>query len=94
MTKQTQYVAKQPDEQGIIHYTPSENAVWESLVRAQAPAVKQHMCQEFLDGLETLQLPTDRIPQCSEISKVLKKTTGWKVEPVPALIGFKRFLPL
>jgi phenylalanine-4-hydroxylase len=31
------------------------------------------------------------VPQCPEISAVLADCTGWRVEPVPALIPFGRF---
>ena len=51
-------------------------------------------CDEYLLGLERLNLPMDRIPQLKEIDEVLLAHTGWQTEPVPALIGFETFFTL
>src|SRR3546814_10536581 len=51
-------------------------------------------CQEYLDGIDKLGLPHDRIPQLGEINKVLGETTGWQVARVPALIPFQTFFEL
>lgn len=91
MPKSTEYEAKQPDADGFIAYTPEENAVWADLVARQMPAVRRDMARPYLDGLAKLDLPTARVPQCPEVSERLRDLTGWRVEPVPALIGFGRF---
>ncbi len=91
MPKSTKYQAKTPDAAGFIAYTPDEDAVWRDLRAAQDAAVQRHMAKPYLDGLALLNLPTDRVPQCPDISQVLTRATGWKVQPVPALIGFKQF---
>ena len=51
-------------------------------------------CQEYLDGIEQLALPHERIPQLGEINKVLQAATGWRVARVPALIPFQTFFEL
>lgn len=94
MSKGTKYAAKIPDENGIIDYTEDEHSVWHDLITRQMDIVQGRVCQEFLDGLEMLNLPTDRIPQPGEVSKVLMEKTGWQVAPVPALINFDRFFRL
>ena len=91
MPKSTSYQAKRANARGYIDYTPDEDAVWADLVAAQADAVQTHMARPYLDGLARLQLPTGRVPQCPDISAVLAPLTGWRVEPVPALIGFGKF---
>lgn len=91
MPKSTQYQAKTPDSEGFIAYTTEENAVWRDLYAAQEAAVQAHMATPYLTGLNKLSMPKDRVPQCPEISAVLRKETGWRVCPVPALIGFERF---
>lgn len=91
MPKSTEYEAKLPDAQGFIVYDADEDAVWRDLVARQLPAVRQHMAQPYLRGLDLLDLPQDRVPQCPDISARLGDLTGWKVQPVPALIGFGRF---
>ncbi len=89
--KKSRYQAKQPDCNGTIAYTPEEDAVWRDLIARQLPNVKKHCAQPYLEGLERLALPRDRVPQTGEISSVLRRLTGWQVEPVPALIPFGRF---
>ncbi len=92
--KQTSYVAKKPDKAGIIAYTDEENSVWQILMERQLKIVQDRGCDEYLRGLQLLDLPKNRIPQCHEVSDVLFETTGWKLEPVPALISFDRFFDL
>lgn len=94
MGKPTKYEAKVPDENGIIPYTDEEHGVWRELYERQIEVIQGRVCQEFLDGLDILELPTDRIPQPKEVSKVLRERTGWEVAPVPALINFDRFFKL
>lgn len=94
MAKSTKYTAKVPDENGVIPYTEDEHAVWHELITRQMGIVEGRVCQEFLDGLDMLKLPQHRIPQPSEVSKVLMEKTGWQIEPVPALINFDRFFRL
>jgi phenylalanine-4-hydroxylase len=94
MGKSTKYEAKVPDENGIIPYSEDEHAVWHELYERQMKIIEGRVCQEFLDGLDILKLPTDRIPQSVDVSKILLERTGWQVEPVPALINFDRFFKL
>jgi phenylalanine-4-hydroxylase len=92
--KQTQYVAREPDAHGFIDYTAEEHAVWNTLITRQLKVIEGRACQEYLDGIEKLGLPHDRIPQLGEINKVLGETTGWQVARVPALIPFQTFFEL
>lgn len=92
--KATQYKARKPDEQGVIHYSHEEHETWRILYERQIKAIEGRACQEYLDGLEALNLPTDRIPQLDEVSQVLRASTDWSVARVPALISFDRFFDL
>ena len=94
MGKTSKYVAKVPDENGFIHYTDEEHRVWRDLITRQRPLVEKYACDDYLNALERMQFPTDRIPQCEEVSAVLRKHTGWEVAPVPALIPFGQFFDL
>ena len=94
MAKSSRYAAKVPDEQGIIPYTDDEHAVWADLYARQIEIIQGRVCREFLDGLDILSLPSDHIPQPSEVSRVLRARSGWEVAPVPALINFDRFFEL
>lgn len=90
----TQYVSKSVNEQGLIDWSEDEDRIWHDLVARQLDLVKDRACKEYLRGLELLNLPIDRAPQLTEINDVLKRETGWQVEPVPALIDFDRFFAL
>jgi phenylalanine-4-hydroxylase len=90
----SQYVARQADEHGIIHYPAAEHQVWQQLINRQLPLIEGRACQEYLDGLEQLALPHEHIPQLTEINQVLERCTGWRVSPVPALIPFQTFFEL
>ena len=90
----TQYVAREPDASGLINYPEAENRVWNTLITRQLKVIEGRACQEYLDGIEQLNLPHERIPQLSEINRVLDAATGWQVARVPALIPFQTFFEL
>lgn len=92
--KPSKYVAREVDAHGNASYTNAENEVWHELITRQKPLLKNRACDEYMRGLQLLNLPEDRIPQCPEVSKVLKAETGWALEPVPALIPFDKFFAL
>jgi phenylalanine-4-hydroxylase len=94
MSKTTQYVSRQSDEKGIIHWSDEENAVWRDLVARQLDIIQGRACDQFMHGLQLLDLPADRIPQLAEVNKVLERETGWQVAEVPALINFDEFFRL
>ena len=94
MGKSTKYVARQPDSNGIVPYTEEENAIWAELYARQEKAIQGKACDEFTHGLELLKMPKDRVPQLEEVSRVLRKETGWEVAYVPALIPFGKFFEL
>lgn len=94
MPKSTQYVSHTPDDRGFIQYSDEEHAIWATLIERQLPRLEGQVCQEFIDALDIMDFPRDRIPQLGEISEVLMDHTGWSVAPVPALIDFTGFFEL
>lgn len=94
MAKATKYVSKVADESGNIEWSKEENQIWHELITRQLSTVKHTACDEFITGLDKLNLPLDRVPQLEEVSEVLMAETGWRCEPVPALIGFGEFFRL
>lgn len=91
---ETTYVSKPVDANGNADYTKEEDGVWHDLITRQQNIIIDRACDEYIHGLKLLNLPQDRVPQCHEVSKVLQKTTGWALEPVPALIPFEQFFSL
>ncbi len=94
MSKNSTYVSRQPDADGIIAWSDEENAIWRDLVARQLTHIPGKACDEYIYGLELLDLPQDRIPQLHEVNEVLAETTGWQVAQVPALIPFDEFFRL
>lgn len=92
--KKSAYLAKKPDVNGYIAYTAEEDAVWRDLYERQIKIIEGRSCDEYMRGLELLNMPRDRVPQCEDISKILRRETGWTVAPVEALIPFDEFFRL
>ena len=90
----TKYISKQPNAEGFIDWTRSENHTWKTLIERQAITIKNRACSQFHEGLERIQFSKDSVPQHSVINKRLKDYTGWQVEIVPALIPAKEFFTL
>ncbi|GAB5380238.1 MAG: phenylalanine 4-monooxygenase [Aliiglaciecola sp.] len=94
MSKSTKYVSNPADENGIVSWTEEENKIWQDLIERQLEVIKGRACDEFMHGLELLDLPHNRVPQLHEINQVLGEHTGWQVEQVPSLINFDAFFTL
>jgi phenylalanine-4-hydroxylase len=90
----TKYIAKEMDANGNIAWSDEENSVWNTLITRQQKAIVGKACEEYLHGLDLLQLPNDRIPQFAEVNRVLRRETGWEIAWVPALINFQTFFNL
>lgn len=88
------YTSKPVDKLGNADYSAEENQIWHDLITRQIPVVSGRACDEYNAGLELLDLSQNKIPQCPDISKILQATTGWTLEPVPALIPFDKFFHL
>ena len=94
MTKQSSYTAKLPGPDGIYSYTAEEDAIWGELYERQMKLLANMACQEYLDGVKTLGLRPDKVPQLTDVGRRLQATTGFGVEGVPALIPPSRFYEL
>ncbi len=92
--KKTAYQARMPDANGHIAWSEQENATWRTLMERQVELLPGRVCQEYLDGMERLALPVERIPQLAEVDAVLRDATGWETAQVPALIPFDTFFEL
>ena len=90
----SRYTAHHPDEQGLIHYSKEEHLVWTQLFERQMALLPGRACDEYLKGLERLNLVASTIPQLSDVNRCLQAFTGWRVEPVEALISARDFFEL
>lgn len=92
--KRSNYVAKEPDAKGFVHFTSEENYVWNKLYNRQNEILVDRACDEFIEGITKLALNDKEVPQLTDVSKKLKGMTGWELSPVKALISFKEFFDL
>lgn len=94
MSKKSRYTSRQPDPNGIIHWSDKDNDIWRRLVQQQTKLLDNRACNEYMYGLSLLRLPETHVPQLSDINQVLNDVTGWQVAQVPALINFDEFFRL
>src|SRR5262245_11916885 len=90
----SRYVSHQPDSQGLVNYSSQEHRVWQILYERQMKIISGRACDEFIKGLSSLELMAKGIPQLPDVSRRLKKLTGWEVAPVAALISAREFFQL
>ncbi|MGQ3888917.1 phenylalanine 4-monooxygenase [Legionella sp. CNM-1927-20] len=90
----SRYVSHQPNAEGLIDYSQEENSIWQQLYERQMAVLPNRACDEFLKGLQILNLPSNCIPQLPDISSKLVALTGWQVKPVEALISAREFFEL
>lgn len=73
-------------DQGWADYTAEEHATWDILYERQAALLPGYACDEFLHGLEALNLHRGGIPDFNVINVELQRLTGWSVVAVPGLV--------
>src|ERR1700756_5096440 len=73
-------------EQDWAAYTPEQHAVWSELVKRRMPQLREHACDEYLDGFQQIGLSEDHLPNLNEISARLQPRTGWQSTPVSGFL--------
>ena len=73
-------------EQRWDRYTDAEHAVWDTLYRRQTEMLPGRAVDEFLLGLEKLDLGSGGVPDLRVINPKLQALTGWTVVMVPHLV--------
>ena len=67
-------------------YTPSEHAVWKVLYERQTALLRGRACDAFVNGMQSLPIEADRIPDFDQLSDALLPVTGWRIVAVPGLV--------
>lgn len=68
-------------------YADEDHELWQTCSRELAERHERLACDEYLRGVHALGLPTDHVPQLTEVSSLLEPVTGFKYEPVPGLVS-------
>ena len=74
-----------------IEYSASDRRVWAKLFEAHVTNMEGALCPALIAGFEALALRPDELPTCAQLSRELRRTTGWATEPVAGLIPVDAF---
>ena len=72
-------------------YAAEEHRVWITLYERQAALLPGRACDQFLKGLEALDLHGEGIPDFAVMNRKLNGLTGWTVVAVPGLVPDEGF---
>ncbi|RDK08062.1 phenylalanine 4-monooxygenase [Cupriavidus lacunae] len=72
--------------QPVQSYTSTDHAIWRKLYERQAAMLQGRVSDEFLQGLGTLGMEKDRVPDFDQLNETLMRATGWQVVAVPGLV--------
>lgn len=72
-------------------YSESEHGVWAAVSEALVPLHERYACTAFLEGKSRLGLPTDRVPQLTEVTAGLAPLAGFAYQPVAGLAPLRDF---
>jgi phenylalanine-4-hydroxylase len=78
--------APEGDDIAYPDYTDEEQETWKILYGRQLQLLAGRACREFLDGIELIGFPEDRIPRLADVGRVLQESTNWQVARVPGLL--------
>lgn len=81
-------------DQNWAAYTKQDHTTWGTLFNRQTAILKDRACTEYFDGLKTLGLTADTVPDFEKMNKNLRAATGWEVVAVQGLIPSKPFFSM
>ncbi len=81
-------------DQNWAAYTKQDHNTWGILFNRQLETLKGKICDEYLEGIKTLKLSADEVPDFDKMNKHLRAATGWEVVPVPGLIASRPFFSM
>jgi phenylalanine-4-hydroxylase len=74
-----------------VGYTEDEHAVWRTVCRELRPKHERLAIGEYVEALDAVDLPTDRVPNLDEVTERLRPLTGWRYVPAPGLVPVREF---
>jgi len=81
-------------EQDWKAYTTEQHILWAELVRRRMPQLRQHACQEYLDGFDVIGLQEDQLPDLKAVSARLAPRTRWQSTPVSGFLPADAFFEM
>jgi phenylalanine-4-hydroxylase len=80
--------------QDYNNVTNLENKIWHGLYINLDSLIDQYVSREYLLGVRTLPIPTDRFPEFDVISPLLENATDWQLTPVAGFLTEELFFDL
>jgi phenylalanine-4-hydroxylase len=74
-----------------VHYTAEEDEVWRLVSTELAELHQAYACRPYLEAVERLVLPEERVPQLSLVDARLDDLTGFRLRPVSGLVPTRLF---
>ena len=72
-------------------YSDEENQTWQILCERRMEKLPETASDAWLDGLEKLGMPLDRVPLFDELNENLEPLTGWTIRAVDGFIPAEMF---
>ncbi len=63
-----------------MEFDVERHKIWEALYHQQLPGVRKYACQDYLDGFELLNLPSEYIPSLDDLNARITPRTGWQIQ--------------
>jgi len=82
------------DEIVTPDYSDEDNANWTFLFNRQMSLLPGRAGEAFLAGVETLGMTLDGIPTHPDLSRRMKRATGWQIARIPGLLHERDFFGL
>ena len=67
-------------------YSPENHATWSRLLARMHDRWERFANHRYLQGLETLHLPADRVPRLEDVNRFMKPLTGFVARPVSGYV--------
>lgn len=74
-----------------VQYAEVENGVWATVCRELRAKHERLACSEYQHAMVQFDLPTDHVPQLTEVGDRLRPLTGFEYHPAPGLVPFEDF---
>jgi phenylalanine-4-hydroxylase len=74
-----------------VAYTDEEHEVWRTVCRELGPKHRRLAHSAYLEAWDAVGLPTDRVPQLTEVTERVSACTGFTFDPAPGLVPLRQF---
>ena len=74
-----------------VGYTDEEHEVWATVCRELRPKHERLAIREYVEALDAVALPAERVPSLDEVSERIAPLTGFRYVPAPGLVPLREF---